>query len=471
MRIKKLWISTVAIVILFNVSVAFCFLQVGQEIPFEYKIVDSKMSGDCKMLGDIDGDGFLDIVIAGYSMYWYSYPDWNKTLIANSDIQFTTDAELGDIDGDGDLDVIVPDGSGTDNLRWFENPRLGGKLTTSTWLRHTIGTIGDWGKDIELNDFDGDGRLDVATRSPLDAYIFFQNSIGTWNKVQIYHIGGGEGMGSGDVDGDGDRDLVGPGYWLENPKPVGNPRKNTWTKHNIDSMYATIKVLVVDINGDGTNEVVFSNSEGNGELRLYGASNPKSSWRRKDIAFLNRCHTLQAADMDLDGDLDLVAAEMFQNVIIFQNEGNGLTWTKQVLGPGGLHNGVVGDIGNDGDFDIVGSMYIGYPPVKMWENKPLETKVEFTLSPNPVKVGRTITLKGNLKDVRDNPIGNTPVELHVKTGSGPWQLMETLSTNSTGWFQASGTLTSARTYEIAVVYRGSNQYSLSYHIETLTVNP
>ena len=73
--------------------------------------------------------------------------------------------------------------------------------------------------------------------------------------------------------------------------------------------------------------------------------------------------------MDLDGDLDIVVSEMFENVIVFHNKGKGLEWYKQVLGPGGLHNGVVGDIGNDGDFDIVGAMYIGHPTVKMWENK------------------------------------------------------------------------------------------------------
>jgi hypothetical protein len=367
MRIDTLWLSTVFI--LLNVS-GTCFFQVGHEIPFEYKIVDNEMSGDCKMLGDIDGDSFLDIVIAGYTMYWYAYPNWIKTLIATCDTEFTTDAALGDIDGDDDLDIVVPDGPEINNLRWFENPRPEGNPADDSWSRHVIGTIGGWGKDVELDDFDDDGRLDVATRSHSDVYVFFQNSTNTWNKVHIYHIGGGEGMSSGDIDGDGDRDLVCPGYWLENPRPAGDPAQNTWIKHDIDTVYDNAKVLVADFNDDGKNEVVFSNSEADGEVRLYEVSNLENdSWARYDIDYLDKCHTLQAADMDLDGDLDLVASEMFQNVIIFLNEGNMLMWPKQVLGPGGLHNGVVDDIGNDGDFDIVGSMYIGHPTVKIWENE------------------------------------------------------------------------------------------------------
>jgi hypothetical protein len=101
----------------------------------------------------------------------------------------------------------------------------------------------------------------------------------------------------------------------------------------------------------------------------------------------------------------------------------------------------------------------------------LDTKVTFTLSPNPATVGQTITLKGNLTGIGNNLIGNAPLELWVKIGASAWQYMTTLSTNATGWFQASGSVTSMGIYQVAVVYRGTSQYNLSYKIETLTVNP
>ena len=101
----------------------------------------------------------------------------------------------------------------------------------------------------------------------------------------------------------------------------------------------------------------------------------------------------------------------------------------------------------------------------------LDTKVSFTLSPNPITVGQTVTLKGNLTDIGSNLIGFAPLELWVKIGSGDWNYVAALSSNSTGWYQASGVVTSVGTYEVAVVYRGSSQYYLSYRIETLVVNP
>ena len=100
----------------------------------------------------------------------------------------------------------------------------------------------------------------------------------------------------------------------------------------------------------------------------------------------------------------------------------------------------------------------------------MNTKVSFALSPNPAKVGQTVMMQGNLTDI-NNTIGNAPLEVYLKVGAGPWQYTATIYTNSSGGFSVSGKVTSTGTYQIAVLYRGSYKYNLSYHIETLTVNP
>jgi len=101
----------------------------------------------------------------------------------------------------------------------------------------------------------------------------------------------------------------------------------------------------------------------------------------------------------------------------------------------------------------------------------IDTKILFTLSPNPATPGQTVTMLGNLTDTDNNPIGDAPLEVYLKTGAGPWQYMGTIYTNSSGWFKATGKITSAGTYQVGVLYRGSYKYNLSYHIETIVVNP
>ena len=355
------------------------------DVPFDERMID-RTAGDIKLVGDIDGDALPDLIVGGMPdepLTWYRYPDWTRTIIAVAATQFTTDGSLGDVDGDGDLDIVVPDGNSDDNLIWFENPRSGrDPANGSLWRRHVIGSIGSWGKDVELADFDSDGRLDVATRSPKRAMIFFQSSPTSWQRTEFGKLNlGSEGMTGGDIDGDGQTDLVLRGVWLRNPGAASARSISNWIQYAIGDAPAEFKALITDLNGDGIADVLYSSSEGTADIVWWTSADgdPTGAWKSHTIlADMEKVHTLEAADMDLDGDIDVVLGQMHTSakgeIMILHNVGgDGARWTKQVVGRGGLHNGVVADIGNDGDYDIYGANWTGNPPLRIWENH-LETK-------------------------------------------------------------------------------------------------
>ncbi len=351
-------------------------------VPFERAEIDN-MAGDIKLVGDIDGDGFPDLVLGGMQPHeplsWYRYPDWQKSVIAVAGYEFTTDGAIGDIDGDGDLDIAVPDGNSGENLLWFENPGLDGDPAEgSQWSRHTIGSIDGWGKDVALADYDGDGSTDVATRVAQAVMIFFQTGSDTWQKSSLENVQLGlEGMASGDVDSDGYEDLVLRGVWLQNPGGDLARSAAEWTQYEVGPADENFKALVVDLDQDGQNDILFSSSEGRADVNWWSPveGDPTGSWNGQTIVkSLDRAHTLQAADMDLDGDTDVVLGQMHTSpgqeiMILFNLGGDGVNWQKQLVDVGGLHNGVVADIGNDGDFDIYGANWTGNPPARLWENQ------------------------------------------------------------------------------------------------------
>ena len=349
----------------------------AQPPTFQHVVIDATNPSDphCKTLGDLDGDGYLDALAAsssGGGMFWYEYPSWTKHPIRATG-SWTTDMQVGDVDNDGDLDVVIPNGSG---LQWYENPRPSGDPRTATWIEHLIGTDGANNHDVEVADVDGDGALDVVTRKKAGGwtYLWKQENPTTWTQITVSSTDG-EGTALADLDQDGDLDVAHNGFWVEQIDLT------TWAEHTIDSGWSEdVGVLVVDINDDGHLDVVLAPSESSGRFSWYETSDPVNGpWIEHSIdPAVSYFHTFKAADMDRDGDLDLITAEMHQSsnpdeVSLYLNEGGGLDWTQQIVATSGSHNLRIGDIGNDLDIDIFGANWNDSAPnsaiIEMWENQ------------------------------------------------------------------------------------------------------
>jgi hypothetical protein len=337
--------------------------QVVAEEPIQTTI------GHVRAIGDCNDDGLPDLVVTATmrGVGWFEYPDWAYHEIATPGFAWRgDDVEAVDIDGDGDDDVV---GSNTDagNVYVLENPLPDGD-PAGVWPQHLVGSNGDYLKDVEIADFDGDGKPDIVSRTNTTVSIFLQSTISSWSRVrQLADLHPNEGMDVGDLDGDGDPDVVLNGFWLETPPDLA---AGDFVEHPIDSKWYTqntgtwrdnnAKVAVADIDGDGALDVLLSQSERSGfPVSWYAATDPTGSWTEHVIGQVDHAHTLQSADADGDGDMDVFAGQMVDGdppypVLLFINQGEGLSWTSEELATSGIYSGVVGDIGSDGDLDLVG---------------------------------------------------------------------------------------------------------------------
>jgi len=360
--------------------VAIVRLGLGAEIPFKHVVVDDIVKDPwAKIVADIDHDGFPDVVIGGRAgpLVWYHYPNWTKAVIAACGYR-TVDGEAGDLDGDGDLDIVMG------GLIWYENPLPQGDPARTPWRAHPVADHKT--HDLELADLDRDGKLDIVTRDQSDfgakagnrIYLWRQEKRDQW-QPRIIECPHGEGLALGDLDRDGDPDVVIGGIWFENP---GSILDGVWQAHKFGSWHPNASVEVADLNGDGRPDIVLSPSELAGHWYHLSwfeapADAKQAGWAEHVIVDRIECvvHGLATADFNHDGAVDIAASEMHQGqdpdeVIVFINRNKGAVWDKQVLSVKGSHCLQAGDLGSDGDLDLVGANWSGpYQPIELWENQ------------------------------------------------------------------------------------------------------
>lgn len=355
-----------------------CDRTFDSELPFlRHEVIDphpntgTECCTDVLALGDLDGDGKRDVIVgaekaASPGLVWYQYPAWEKRAIASG--EFTTDGQAADVDGDGDLDIVIGNAvPGRETLEWFEHVSA---PPEDKWVRHEFGK--GYAHDVEVGDIDGDGDLDVVIGDKKKVILWEQVGRGEFRQIVVLERKG-EGIKLADIDGDGDLDIVYGATWLENPGRV----QDRWIEHPIANWPADTRVALAEMNRDGRIDVVLSASEGVGGLSWFEApADPRTAkWIEHRIETgdgLEGAHSLQVADFDSDGDLDVLAAEMHtsrdRRILVYLNEGGG--FRRMQVADHGSHNMRVGDIDSDGDIDIVGKNYAGAGRViEMWENQ------------------------------------------------------------------------------------------------------
>jgi len=358
---------------------------VASEKPLEfesYRASDSAKLWWARSLADVDNDGILDVVLINNNGYggWMGYlkgrtdgRPWETIIVAeqtpNGKPFASGDLEVGDLDGDGDIDLVGVEHPGEWQnagakamLFWYEQ-------TADEWEVHSIGVIPSALKDMSIRDLDGDDVPEIVTVT-FDAEtisLFRRAGSKDYTKVWERKITNlHEGLDVGDVDGDGLPDIAANGYLLSNPGILNEEWQlsvidSIWMNQTGDWSRNATKVVCIDFDGDGVDEVFMSHSERGGY--------PIAMYKKTDAGYtkttildsLPAAHSLIVVDMDLDGNYDVVTGvnrsrardigkTEYPVYVIREIDG---TWEPMLINSDGVYNMLGGDIDGDGDTDLV----------------------------------------------------------------------------------------------------------------------
>ena len=253
--------------------------------------------------------------------------------------------DVGDIDGDGDLDVVA-------SLQMFSGPgisilRSNGDGTFAAEVVYQL-NFGDEMGEVVLADFDLDGDLDALATVPGNA--------GTGSGIAVWR-------------NNGDGTYTPPIHFATGDGPIG--------------------LVVGDFTGDGFPDVVtadFGYIAGLNDtislLRHNGMTGGQAGFLNPTLTHVgDNSRRLAAADIDADGDLDLVvgralvAGDSGINVLTNDGSGNFAVGTSFQSVPGVSRSSaavVLADVDNDGDFDLIsgagdfsGSLSIGKIAIRL----------------------------------------------------------------------------------------------------------
>ena len=235
----------------------------GPSITFTRNDLDLRPFGQAtegNNVADIDGDGKLDIVVAGdNAIVWYHNPDWTPHLIATGRYGAGAMVLPLDVNGDGLIDIVTGsqnNPSCTEYCRtlWLEN-------TGSDWVEHTIAETA-YCHDLAVGDLNGDGRPDLACDNQISRRILWMEAPADPTQpwpVTMIDDRDAMGIDVADMDGDGRLDVVAGRAWYRNETSGG------WTRYAFTTLAQTCcstvfddfeKVNVKDVNGDGRPDVL-----------------------------------------------------------------------------------------------------------------------------------------------------------------------------------------------------------------------
>ena len=286
------------------------------------------------VLGDLDGDGDLDIAAANHSSDNVSirlnngsggFPSMVNIPVGDAPAGIA----LGDVDGDGDLDILTANSGDSTVSVLLGNGSGGFAAATSIILAPNSAPV-----SIALGDLNNDGKLDFVTANSFthDVSIGLGNGAGGFTVTTVGSRGTGpSAVAIGNIAGDSNLDLVVTNF-VDGVVAIlqGNGAGGFTAGPSVYAGGQPTDVAIGDLNGDGKLDFVTSNLIAEGfnfgsiSVRLNNGDGTFAETEHMVSTGQAFLRSVALGDLDGDGFVDIVAADSIgTSVYVLFGNGDG----------------------------------------------------------------------------------------------------------------------------------------------------